>query len=152
MHIFNFIFKIITLTCIGFIAPVVLLLPVEYALSEFGSRADWQTVLERYLPPCIGCSLLFLASAITSSTRRQVVTFVQSMFLHFVTFIVCVFTFLPVQHVKSAVPQPGPSAYIPFLAVLFVFVALLIYGNFPVVAASSTTVANADAETQRYNA
>jgi hypothetical protein len=85
-------------------------------------------------------------------SRRRVVTFVQSMFLHFVTFIVCVFAFLPVQHVKSAVPQPGPSDYIPFLAVLFVFVALLIYGNVPVVAASSTTEPNADTGARRYNA
>lgn len=152
MHRSHIIFKIFTLTCIGFIAPVVLLLPVEYALSEFGSRPDWQTVLARYLPPCIGCSLLFLASAITSSTRRRVVTFVQSMFLHFVTFVVCVFAFPPVQHVKSAVPQPGPWAYIPFLAVLFVFVALLIYGNVPVVAANSTAEPNADAGTRKYNA
>jgi hypothetical protein len=152
MHRSHITFKIITLTSIGFIAPVVLLLPVDYALSEFGSHPDWQTVLERYLPPCIGCSLLFLASAITSSTRRQVVTFVQSMLLHFVTFIVCVFAFSPIQHLKSTAPQPGPSDYIPFLAVLCVFVALLICGTFPVAAGSSTTEPNADAGARRYNA
>ncbi len=73
------------------------------------------------------------------------------MFVHFVTFIVCVFAFFPVQYVKSAVPQFRPSAYIPFLAVLFVFVALLIYGNVPVVAASSTTEPNTDAGTRKFN-
>ena len=131
---------------------MVLLLPVEYAVSEFGSRPDWQTVLVRYLPPCVGCSVLFLASAITSSTRRQVVTFVQAMFLHFVTFIVCVFAFLPIQHMKSTDPQPGPAVYIPFLAVLCVFVALLICGNVPVAAPSTTTEPKADAGAGRINA
>ena len=152
MRSYHIAFKILTLTCIGFIAPLVLLLPLDYALFEFGTRPELQTVLDRYVPPCIGCSLLFLASAITSSTCRPVVTFVQSMFLHFVTFIVCVFAFSPIQHVKSTTPQPGPSDYVPFLAVLGVFVILVIFGNVPVSAANSNTEPNADAGTHRYNA
>jgi hypothetical protein len=139
MHKFRIFFKIIVLTGIGFIVPVVLLLPVEYMLSEFGSRPNWQTVLERYLPPCVGCSVLFLASAITSSTRRQVVTFVQSMFLHSVTFIVSAFAFVPIQHVKSNDMQPAPSSFIPFLAGFVVFIVLFICGNTPIASSGSAT-------------
>ena len=33
------LFKIVALTTIGFVIPVAMLLPVEYALSEFGTGA-----------------------------------------------------------------------------------------------------------------
>ncbi len=36
----HILIKALTMTCIGFIAPVVLLLPVEYVATEFGSRPD----------------------------------------------------------------------------------------------------------------
>ena len=128
--------KISALTIIGFFVPVAMLLAVEYAFSEFGTQPGWRTVLERYLPPAIGSSLLFLASAITSSTPRKVVTFVQAMFLHFITLIVCGAAFTPLQHAKSITPEPSLAAYIPLIAVLCVFVALLVFGNIPSAAAS----------------
>ena len=66
------LFKIAALTAIGFVIPVAMLLPVEYAFSEFGTQPDWNTLLNRYLPPAAGCSMFFLASAITSSTPKKV--------------------------------------------------------------------------------
>lgn len=131
LHWSRTLIKISALTVIGFLIPVAMLLPVEYAFSELGTQADWRTVLERYLPPAIGSSLLFLASAIASSTPRKVVTFVQAMFLHFITFVVCVAAFTPLQNAKSTTPEPSVWAYIPFIAVLCVFVALLVFGNIP---------------------
>jgi hypothetical protein len=128
--------QISALTIIGFFVPVAMLLPVEYAFSEFGTQPDWRIALERYLPPAIGSSLLFLASAITSSTPRKVVTFVQAMFLNFFTLLVCVAAFVPTQHAKSTAPEPSVWAYIPLIAVLCVFVALLVFGNIPSAAAS----------------
>jgi hypothetical protein len=123
------LFKIIALTGIGFVIPVATLLPVEYALSEFGTQPDWSTLVDRYLPPSTGCSLFFLASAITSSTPRKLVTFVQSLFLHGTTFIVCSLAFVPIHHNKVADPQQAHLAWIPFVSVLLLFMALLVIGN-----------------------
>ena len=131
--------KISALTVIGFFVPVAMLLPVEYAFSEFGTQPDWRIVLERYLPPAIGGSLLLLASAIASSTPRKIVTFVQAMFLHFLTLIVCVMAFTPTHHAKSTTPEPSLAAYIPFIAVLCVFAALLVFGNIPSAAANKSS-------------
>jgi hypothetical protein len=74
--------KNVALTLIGFVVPIVMLLPLDYALSDFGTHPDWNALSARYLPPATGCSLLFLASAMTSSTPRKLVTFAQSLFLH----------------------------------------------------------------------
>lgn len=126
------LFKIIALTGIGFVIPVATLLPVEYALSEFGTQPDWSTLVDRYLPPSTGCSLFFLASAITSSTPRKLVTFVQSLFLHGTTFIVCSVAFVPIHHNKVADPQQGQLAWIPFVSVLLLFMALTVIGNIPI--------------------
>lgn len=123
------LFKIIALTGIGFVIPVAMLLPVEYALSEFGTQPDWNTLVDRYLPPATGCSLFFLASAITSSTPRKLVTFVQSLFLHGTTFILCSLAVVPIHHNKVADPQQGHLAWIPFVSVLLLFMALLVIGN-----------------------
>jgi hypothetical protein len=125
-------FKIIALTAIGFVIPVAMLLPVEYALSEFGTQPDWNTLVDRYLPPATGCSLFFLASAITSSTPRKLVTFVQSLFLHGTTFIVCALAFVPIHHNKVADPQQQHSAWIPFVSVLLLFMALTVIGSIPI--------------------
>lgn len=126
------IFKTGTLATVGFLIPYAMLLPVEYAHSEFRTQpADWNTLLLPYLPPATGCSLLFMASAITSSTPRKTVTFIQSLFLHGVTFIVCVLAFVPIQHSKIGDPQAERLAWIPFVAELLVFVLLIIIGNLP---------------------
>ena len=122
------LFKIVSLTAIGFVIPIVMLLPVEYSLSEFG-HPDWSTLWDRYLPPATGCSLFFLASAITSSTPRKILTFVQSLFLHGITFIACTFAFVPIQHNKVTDPHQGQLAWIPFVAVLLLFMALMVIGN-----------------------
>jgi Zn-dependent protease len=129
---FRTLFKIIALTGIGFVIPVAMLLPVEYALSEFGTQPDWNTLVDRYLPPATGCSLFFLASAITSSTPRMLVTFVQSLFLHGTNFILCSLAFVPIHHNKVADPQQGHLAWIPFVSVLLLFMALLVIGNIPI--------------------
>jgi hypothetical protein len=127
----NKLFRIAVLTIVGFLIPVAILLPIDFAFSEFGAQPDWETLLVRYLPPSIGCSLFFLASAMTSSTPRKIVTFVQSLFLHFVVFIFCVLAFMPIQHVKTSNPQPGPFAWIPFVAVPLLFTALMVIGSIP---------------------
>lgn len=89
------------LATVGFVIPYAMLLPVEYAHSEFRTQPpDWNTLLLPYLPPATGCSLLVAASGITSSTPRKIVTFVQSLFLHGVTFIVCFMAFVPIQQSK----------------------------------------------------
>ncbi len=129
---FRTLLKIIVLTGIGFVIPVAMLLPVEYALSEFGTQPDWITLVDRYLKPSTGCSLFFLASAITSSTPRKLLTFVQSLFLHGTTFIVCSVAFVPIHHNKVADPQQGHLAWIPFVSVLLLFMALLVIGNIPI--------------------
>jgi hypothetical protein len=126
------LFKIIALTAIGFVIPIAMLLPVECALSEFGTQPNWNTLVDRYLPPATGCSLLFLASAITSSTQRKLVTFVQSLFLLGTTFIVCSLAFVPVHQNKVADPQQGNLAWIPFVSALLLFMALLVIGNIPI--------------------
>ncbi len=123
------LFKIIALSAIGFVIPVAMLLPVEYALSEFDTQPEWNTLVDRYLPPATGCSLFFLASAITSSTPRKLVTFVQSLFLHGTTFIVCALAFVPIHHNKIADPQQQHLAWIPFVSVLLLFMALTVIGN-----------------------
>ena len=128
------LFKIVALTTIGFVIPVAMLLPVDYAFSEFGTQPDWTALLDRYLPPATGCSLFFLASAITSSTPRKIVTFVQSLFLHFAIFIFCVVGFVPIQHFKIDNPQQGHLAWIPFVAVLLLFTVLMVIGNIPTAA------------------
>ncbi len=126
------LFKIVALTAIGFVIPIVMLLPVEYAFSEFGTQPVWRTLWDRYLPPATGCSLFFLASALTSSTPRKILTFVQSLFLHGITFIACTFSFVPIHHNKVADPHQGHLAWIPFVAVLLLFMALMVIGNIPI--------------------
>lgn len=118
------------LATVGFLIPYAMFLPVEYAHSEFRTQpADWHTLLLPYLPPATGCCLLFAASAITSSTPRKIVTFVQSLFLHGVTFIVCFTAFVPIQY--SKIDEAKRLAWIPFVAVLLVFVLLMVMGNLP---------------------
>jgi hypothetical protein len=136
--------KIIALTAVGFAIPVAVLLPVEYALSEYGTQPDWNTLVDRYLPPATGCSLFFLASAITSSTPRKLVTFVQSLFLHGTTFIVCALTFVPIQHHKVGDPQQQNLSWIPFVSVFLLFMALLIIGNIRTSAKIEAPNPNAD--------
>jgi len=126
------LFKIIALTAMGFMIPVAMLLTVEYALSEIGTQPDWNTMGNRYLRPTTGCSLFFLASAITSSTPRKHVTFVQSLFLHGITFIVCTLTFVPIHQNKVADPQQQHLAWIPFVSVLLLFLVLMVIGNVPI--------------------
>jgi hypothetical protein len=128
------LFKITALTAMGFVIPVVILLPVDYALSEIGSQPDWNTLGDRYLQPATGCSLFFLASAITSSTPRKLVTFVQSLFLHGTTFILCSLAFVPIHQNKVADPQQQHLALIPFVSVLLLFLVLTVIGNVPIAA------------------
>ena len=124
------IFKTCALATIGFLIPYAMFLPVEYAHSEFRTQpAAWNTLLLPYLPPATGCALLFMASAITSSTPRETVTFVQSLFRHGVTLIFCVMAFVPIQHSKIGDPQAERLAWIPFVAVLLMFVLLMVMGN-----------------------
>ena len=59
-------------------------------------------------------------------------TFVQSLFLHGVTFIACALAFLPIQHNKVADPQQGYFACLPFVAVLLLFPSLMVIGNIPI--------------------
>ena len=146
------LFKIVALTTIGFVIPVAMLLPVEYALSEFGTQPDWNTLLNRYLPTCTGCSLLFFASAITSSTPRKIVTFVQSLFLHGVSFIVCFISFVPIQHNKVADPQRGHLAWIPFVVVLLVFIALMVIENMHIAVIGKDLKPFADTTPDKYEA
>ena len=152
MNLSRTLFKIAALTSIGFVIPVAMLLPVEYAVSEFGTHPDWDTLLNRYLPPSTGCSLLFFASAITSSTPRKIVTFVQSLFLHGVTFIVCFMAFVPIQHNKVADPQRGHLAWIPFVAVLLVFISLMVIGNIQKAAMRKELKLVADTTPDKYDA
>lgn len=146
------IFKAVVLSLVGFGLPVLILLPVEYAASEFSAPQEWSTVLLRYLPPAAGCSLLFLASSITSSTPRKIVTFVQSLFLHGVTFIVCVVAFVPIQHTKSELPHSNSWGWIPFAAVLAMFLSLIVIGNksIPIKCSNPESVANSNPN--RYDA
>lgn len=123
------LFKIIALTAMGFVIPIAILLPVDYALSEIGNQPDWNTLGDRYLQPATGCSLFFLASAITSSTPRKLVTFVQSLVLHGTTFILCSLAFVPIHHNKVADPQQQHLALIPFVSVLLLFLVLMVIGN-----------------------
>lgn len=123
------ILKAVALTTVGFLIPVAIFLTLEYALSEFVLQPNWRTVIFRYLSPATGCSLLFLASSMTSSTPRKVVTFVQSLFLHGITFIVCFMAFVPIQHSKIIDLQSSRLGWIPFIAVLAVFVFLIVIGN-----------------------
>jgi uncharacterized membrane protein len=124
--------KIVAFTLIGFVVPIVMLLPVDYALSDFGTHPDWNALSVRYLPPATGCSLLFLASAMTSSTPRKLVTFVQSLFLHGTTFILCSLAFVPIHQNKVSDPKQEYLAWIPFVSVLLLFMALLVIGNIPI--------------------
>jgi uncharacterized membrane protein len=124
--------KIVALTLIGFVVPIVMLLPLDYALSDFGTHPDWNALSARYLPPATGCSLLFLASAMTSSTPRKLVTFAQSLFLHATTFILCSLAFVPIHQNKVADLKQEHLAWIPFVSVLLLFMALLVIGNIPI--------------------
>ena len=142
---------VIGLTAIGFAIPVAMLLPVEYARAEFGVQFDWNKLLDRLMPPTIGCSGLFLVSALTSSTPRKTLTFVQSLFLHGVTFIASSFAFVPVQNNKVTDPQLSRLAWIPFLAVLLLFVALMVIGNIPVVAETNDSDPVADEISDKHN-
>jgi len=146
------LFKIVALTAIGFVIPVAMLLPVEYALSEFGTQPDWNTLLNRYLPPATGCSLFFLASAFTSSTPRKIVTFVQSLFLHGITFIAFALAFVPIQHNKVADPQQEHLAWIPFVAVLLLFMAFMVIGNIPIAAKKKNLNSVANGTPDQYHA
>jgi carbon starvation protein CstA len=125
-------FKVVALTGIGFVVPIVLLLSVEYAFVEFVTQRDWRTFWSRYLPPATGCSLLFLASAITSSTPRRLLTFVQSLFLYGTTFVACTFAFVPIQPNKAAIAHLGILNWIPFVAVLLLFIVLVVIGSIPI--------------------
>ena len=146
------LFKIIALTAVGFAIPVTMLLPVDYAFSEFGTQPDWNTLLNRYLPPATGCSLFFIASAFTSSTPRKILTFVQSLFLHATTFIVCALACLPIQHNKVADPQQENLAWIPFVAVLLLFMVLMVIGNIPVAATKKNLNPIANGTPDQYHA
>lgn len=124
--------KIIALTATGFVIPIAMLLPVEYALSTLGTQQDWSTLVDRYLSPATGCSLIFLASAITSSTPGKIVTFVQSLFLHGTTFIICSIALVPIHHNSVENPDQSHLAWIPFVSVFLLFMALLVIGNIPI--------------------
>jgi hypothetical protein len=60
------------------------------------------------------------------------VTFVQSLFLHGITFIVCTLTFVPIHQNKVADPQQQHLAWIPFVSVLLLFLVLMVIGNVPI--------------------
>jgi hypothetical protein len=121
--------KTITLAIVGFLIPPAMLIPVGYAVSESGDQPDLGTVLLYCLPPAIGCSFFFTASAIVSSGPHSRLTFVQALFILGTTFIVSVMAFAPIKHYKSDEPPAEWRSLMPFVAVSCAFLLLMISGR-----------------------
>ena len=116
--------KTLTLAIVGFLIPIAVLMPLEYAVSEFAPRQALATIVSHSFFPSLGCSLLFAASAIVSVGPARRVTFVQAVFLLGTTFVVSTLAFVPLHHTKSLEPRPGE--WIPFVNVLFMFLLLIV--------------------------
>ena len=144
--------KALILATVGFLTPIVLLLPVELSLSEFMTQQDWTLLLQINLPLAIGCSLLFLASAITSSTPRRIVTFVQSLFLHGVTLIISFLAFVPIRHTKEDNPDSSYLIWVPLVAVLLMFLLLIVLGNISTNKLGQESKTVADSIPRKYDA
>lgn len=123
------VIKTIALAIVGFLIPTAMLVSVEYTASEFGPPTNFGIILTRYLPPSLGCSLLFTASAIASSVPNSRLTFVQALFILGTTFIVSVMAFTPIQHYKSDDPPTGPWGIVPAAAVSGMFLLLMVFGR-----------------------
>ncbi len=88
MRGFTLVGRIVLLTVVGFVIPPSITFTLEYLSGEFSSGLAWDGFASRYLVAAVGCAILFLLSAITSSTARRSIGFSRSLILLGGTFLV----------------------------------------------------------------
>ena len=123
--------KIALFGLIGFVIPLVFLLPLEFAFAEIRTLSDYETIVNYLLVPCCGCGIYFVLAAIASFLPKNGVSLVRSLIIIGLAFIATGMLTLTGPHYKSDSPPSWIRGVIPFLAACIAFVALIAFGNSP---------------------
>ena len=121
--------KIALCGSIGFLIPLVFLLPLEFAFAEISRLSDFETVVNYVLVPCCGCGVYFVLAAFASFLPKNGVSLVRALTIIGLAFIATGMFTLTGPHNKS---EPQPSwirSMSPLLAPCVAFVALIAFGN-----------------------